>query len=164
MVGWWTTLIGDLYEQVTIWEYDDMAAFEKAVASLGGNEQFAAFAKLRDPLLAGEESRFLRLAAGALPPRLPEPAATMIHERHRVRLDRVAGYLDFMNASGTSTLRKHGFHPIGPLVVEVGKWSEITYLFPFQSLTEREQLRAAFASPSRCVRPLAPSSPSSSTK
>src|SRR5262249_26046067 len=27
MVGWWTTLIGNLYEHVTIWEYDDMAAF-----------------------------------------------------------------------------------------------------------------------------------------
>ena len=30
MVGWWNTLIGDLYEHVTIWEYDDMAAFQKA--------------------------------------------------------------------------------------------------------------------------------------
>ncbi len=145
MVGWWTTLIGDLYEQVTIWEYDDMSAFEKAVASLGGNEQFAAFAKARDRLLVGEESQFFRLAAGGLPPRLPEAAATMIHERHRVRLERTAAYLDFMNTSGTSMLRKHGFRPIGPLIVEVGKWSEVTYLFPFQSLTEREQRRAAFA-------------------
>ena len=34
MVGWWKTLIGDLYEHVTIWEYDDMAAFEKAVEFL----------------------------------------------------------------------------------------------------------------------------------
>lgn len=145
MVGWWTTLVGDLYEQVTIWEYDSMAAFEKAGASLGQNERFAAFVKLRDPLLAGEESRFLRLAEGALPPRLLEPAATMVHERHRVPLERAAGYLSYMNTSGASMLRKHGFHAIGPLVVEVGKWSEITYLFPFQSLTEREQLRAAFA-------------------
>ncbi len=144
MVGWWTTLVGDLYEQVTIWEYENMAAFEKAVASLGGNDRFAAFAKLRDPLLAGEESRFLRLADGALPPNLPELAATMVHERHRVPLERAAGYLDFMKTSGLSTLGKHGFRPIGPLVVEVGKWSEITYLFPFQSLAQREQLRAAF--------------------
>src|SRR6266576_5297797 len=30
MVGWWKTLVGNLYEHVTIWEYDDMAAFEKA--------------------------------------------------------------------------------------------------------------------------------------
>src|SRR5688500_5807130 len=35
MVGWWNTLIGNLYEHVTIWEYDDMAAFEKAVQFLG---------------------------------------------------------------------------------------------------------------------------------
>ena len=144
MVGWWTTLIGDLYEQVTIWEYDSMAAFEKAVASLGGNKRFTAFAKLRDPLLAGEESRFLKLADGAIPPRLPEPGATMVHERHRVPLERAAAYLDFMNTTGANTLRKHGFHPIGPLVVEVGKWSEITYLFPFENLSQREQLRTAF--------------------
>ncbi len=144
MVGWWTTLIGDVYEQVTIWEYDNMAAFEKAVASLGGNERFAAFAKLRDPLLAGEKSRFLRLADGAVPPRLPERAATMVHERHRVPLERMADYLNFMKTSGANTLRKHGFHPIGPLVVEVGRWSEITYLFPFENLTQREELRAAF--------------------
>src|SRR6516164_7328361 len=36
MVGWWKTLVGNLYEHVTIWEYDDMAAFEKAVGFLGG--------------------------------------------------------------------------------------------------------------------------------
>ncbi|HEX3727764.1 MAG TPA: ThuA domain-containing protein [Pirellulales bacterium] len=145
MVGWWNTQIGDLYEQVTIWEYDSLAAFETAVASLGQNEQFAAFAKLRDPLLTGEQSRFLRLADGAVPPRLPEPAATMVHERHRVPLERAARYLDFMKSSGSNTLRKHGFRPIGPLVVDVGAWSEITYLFPFESLAQREALRTTFA-------------------
>src|SRR5947207_3339185 len=144
MVGWWIMPNGNCYEQETIWESDNMAAFEKSGASLGQNERFAAFAKLRDPLLAGEESRFLRLADGAISPRLPEPAAAMVYERHRVPLGRTAGYLDFMTRSGASTLGKHGFRPIGPLVVEVGAWSEITYLFPFQSLTEREQLRAAF--------------------
>jgi hypothetical protein len=49
--GLWTTLIGNLYEHVTIWEYDDMAAFQKAVEYLGGNEQFKAFVALRDPRL-----------------------------------------------------------------------------------------------------------------
>ena len=44
------------------------------------------------------------------------------------------------------TLKKHGFRPVGPLVVEVGKWSEVTYLFLFKSLEEREQLRFAFQS------------------
>ena len=67
MVGWWTTLIGDLYEQVTIWEYDGMPAFEKAVQFLGKEERFSSFVKLRDPLLSGEESRFLGLAFPGLP-------------------------------------------------------------------------------------------------
>ena len=62
MVGWWKTLVGDLYEHVTIWEYDDMAAFEKAIGFLSKNADFAKFVTARDPLLAGEESRFLRLA------------------------------------------------------------------------------------------------------
>ena len=30
LIGWWHTLIGDLYEHVTLWEYDDMAAYEHA--------------------------------------------------------------------------------------------------------------------------------------
>ena len=59
MVGWWNTLIGDLYEHVTIWEYDDMAAFERAIGFLSKNPAFARFVAARDPLLAGEESRFL---------------------------------------------------------------------------------------------------------
>src|SRR5262245_8729296 len=38
MVGWWKTLVGNLYEHVTIWEFDDMAAFEKAIGFLGGEK------------------------------------------------------------------------------------------------------------------------------
>ena len=34
MVGWWSTLVGDLYEHVTIWEYEDTAAFERAIGFL----------------------------------------------------------------------------------------------------------------------------------
>jgi hypothetical protein len=34
MVGWWESLVGDLYEHVTIWEYDDFAAFERRAASV----------------------------------------------------------------------------------------------------------------------------------
>ena len=64
MLGWWKTLVGDLYEHVTIWEYDDMAAFERAGQFLSRNPAFARFVVSRDPLLAGEESRFLRLAPG----------------------------------------------------------------------------------------------------
>ncbi len=40
MVGWWKTMIGDLYEHVTIWEYDDMAAFERAGRFLSRNAVF----------------------------------------------------------------------------------------------------------------------------
>src|ERR1051326_8414152 len=58
MVGWWKTMVGDIYEHVTIWEYDDMAAFERAGQFLSKNSAFARFVALRDPLLAGEESRF----------------------------------------------------------------------------------------------------------
>ena len=43
MVGWWTTLVGDLYRRITIWEYDDMAAFERAVQKLGKDKRFAEF-------------------------------------------------------------------------------------------------------------------------
>src|SRR5262249_30117520 len=78
MVGWWKTLIGDLYEHVTIWEYDNMAAFERAIGHLSKSTPFAKFVEARDPLLAGEENRFLRLAPGAERPRLPEPAPFVI--------------------------------------------------------------------------------------
>jgi type 1 glutamine amidotransferase len=144
MVGWWNTLVGDLYEHVTIWEYDNMATFERAVALLDRNESFAEFAKQRDPLLSGEKSRFLKLADGAEQPRLPETHAAVIHEFHHVPFVHLDGYLTFMQQEGLSTLKKHGFRPVGPFVAEVGKWGDVTYLFRFESLAERERLRAAF--------------------
>ena len=146
MVGWWKTLIGDLYEHVTIWEYDNMAGFEKAVGFLGTNADFAKFVAARDPLLSGEESRFLRLAAGATRPTLPEPAPFVVHEIHRVPLAKREAYLAFMNSEGLGLLKAHGFRPAGPLIAEVGRWSEITYLFSYASLAEREQRIARFAS------------------
>jgi len=145
MVGWWNTLVGDLYEHVTIWEYDDMAAFEKAIGFLGGNERFARFVAQRDPLLSGEESRFLRLHPAARRPRLPEPAKFVIHEIHRVPLAQRGSYLDFMTTEGIPMLEGHGFRPTGPWLVDVGRWTEITYLFRFESLAERERLIAAFS-------------------
>ena len=144
MVGWWNTLIGNVYEHVTIWEHGSMADFEKAVKWLGRSDKFAEFVKLRDPLLDGEDSRFLRLADGGEVPALPETAALVIHELHHVPFTKMGDYLRFMRYSGLATLKKHGFRPVGPLVVEVGKWSEVTYLFLFKSLEEREQLRFAF--------------------
>ncbi len=146
MVGWWKTLIGDLYEHVTIWEYDDMAGFEKAVQFLGKNPEFAKFVAARDPLLTGEESRFLRLAARAERPLLPEPAPFVVHEIHRVPLARRDAYLAFIDKTGRDLLKTHGFRPVGPWIVEMGRWSEVTYLFPFQGLAEREGRIARFAS------------------
>jgi type 1 glutamine amidotransferase len=145
MVGWWTTLVGDLYEQVTLWEYDDMAAFQKAVGHLGKSEPFKQFVALRDPLLAGEQSRFLKLAPFAVKPALSETALFVIHEIHRVPLRRQGEYLRFMEKQGLGLLKKHGFRPVGPWLVNVGKWTEVTYLFRFQSLAERERLMAEFA-------------------
>ncbi len=145
MVGWWKTLIGDLYEHVTIWEYDNLAAFQQAIEYLGPNQKFAEFVTQRDPLLAGEESRFLRLAPGAIAPQLNEQAAFVIHEIHRVRLADLGPYLDYMQTKALPMLQRHGFSPVGPLVVEVGDWNEVTYLFRFSSLAERERLISAFS-------------------
>lgn len=145
MVGWWTTLIGDLYEHVTIWEYDGLPAFEKAVQFLGKDERFAKFTALRDPLLDGEESRFLKLADFAEKPSLPDAAKLVIHEIHRVPADRMREYLQLM-VDMLPLLKKHGFRPVGPLQTAVGKWSEVTYLFGFESLAERDRLLAELLS------------------
>jgi type 1 glutamine amidotransferase len=145
MVGWWKTLIGDLYEHVTIWEYDNMAAFEKAVQFLGKSADFARFVAARDPRLTGEENRFLRLAPGAARPTLPEPAPFVVHEIHRVPLAHRDAYLEFIHKQGLDLLKAHGFRPIGPLIVEMGRWSEVTYLFPYESLAEREGKVEKFA-------------------
>jgi len=145
MVGWWKTLIGDLYEHVTIWEYDDMAAFERAIQFLSKNPAFDRFVAARDPLLAGEQNRFLRLAAGAGRPPLPDPAPFVVHEIHRVPLSRRDAYLTFMTRQGLDLLKAHGFRPVGPWVADVGHWSEVTYLFRFDSLAERERLMARFS-------------------
>jgi hypothetical protein len=145
MVGWWTTLVGDLYEQITIWEYDDMTTFEQAVQKLGKDKAFAEFVARRDPLLAGEQSRFLRLADFAVDPALPEPAKVVIHEVHRVPLGRRDAYLKFMQTEGLNLLKRHGVQPVGPWIVSVGNWTEVSYLFRFDSLQERERLLAAFS-------------------
>lgn len=143
MVGWWTTLIGDLYEHVTIWEYNGMPAFEKAVQFLGTDERFAKFASLRDPLLGGEESRFLRLVSSAEKPTLPQPGKLVIHETHRVPLAQMAAYMKLLTEA-IPVLKKHEFRLVGPWGAEVGKWSEVTLLFCFESLSERDRLNSAY--------------------
>jgi type 1 glutamine amidotransferase len=144
MIGWWNTLVGNLYEQVTIWEYDDLAAYQNAVDRLGKSDRFARFVSLRDPLLAAEQSRFLQLAAFAEQPRLPETAPSVIHETHRVPLRHREAYLRFMKEEGLPLLKKRGFRPVGPWSVAIGKWTEITYLFLFESLAQYDRLLAAF--------------------
>ena len=155
MVGWWKTLIGDLYEHVTIWEYDDMAAFERAGQFLSKNAAFAQFVAARDPLLAGEESRSCgwprRCASCSCPsrPRLSFTRSTACRWR-RGGLPRVHD-----RSRDSSCSRAHGFRPVGPWVVDVGRWSEITYLFRFESLAERERLIAEFSATAdaRTLRP-----------
>jgi type 1 glutamine amidotransferase len=145
MVGWWNTQVGNLYEQVTLWEYDGMAGFARAVQILSKDEEFAKFVALRDPLLTGEDNRFLRLAPFAEKPELADPAPLVVHEIHRVPLKGQAAYLKFMQREGLPLLKKHGFRPAGPWLVEVGKWSEITYLFRFDSLADRQRRIARFS-------------------
>lgn len=145
MVSWWTTVAGDLYEHVTIWEYDGLDAYQRFLKNLGNDERFGRFAAQRDPLLAGEQSRFLQLAAGAEPPRLPETARFVIHERHRVPLAKREEYLAFFTGEGLAMLKRHGFRPVGPWTVAVGIWSEVTWLFTFDSLAERDRLIANFS-------------------
>lgn len=145
MVGWWKTLVGDLYEHVTIWEYDDMAAYDRAVSQLSRSEPFAKFVLARDPLLAGEESRFLRLGAGGKAPALPINAPLVVHETHRVNLERLDAYLTYMRTHGVPLLEKSGFHPSGPFLADVGRRSEVTYLHQFESLAARDQSVAALA-------------------
>jgi type 1 glutamine amidotransferase len=145
IVGWWKTLVGNLYEQVTIWEYDDMAAFEKAIGFLGGEKKFADFVARRDPLLAGEENRFLKLASGAKAPPLPDSAKFVIHEIHRVPLAKQPAYLKWLTTEGMPLLEKYGFQPVGPWMTTIGNWSEVTFLFRFESLAGRDKLIARFS-------------------
>ena len=117
---------------------------KKAVGFLGSEKKFADFVAKRDPLLSGEENRFLQLADGAVAPALPEPAKFVIHEVHRVPLSQQAAYLEWLKAEGLPALKQHEFRPAGPWMTAIGKWSEVTLLFRFESLTERDRLIARF--------------------
>jgi hypothetical protein len=148
MVGWWTTLVGDLYEHVTVWEYDGLAGFEKAVALLGKDERFLKFAAQRDPLLAGEDSRFHRLADFGEKPSLPETARVVVHEVHRVPLERCDAYLAFFKEA-LPDLKKEKLRLAGPFRADLGRWSEFTCLYAYNSLEEREQRLAGWGEGAR---------------
>ncbi len=145
MVGWWTTLVGDLYEHVTIWEYDDLAAFEQSAEKLGKDPRFAQFVSERDPLLNGEQNRFLHLTEFSAAPQLPEQGKVVEHEIHRALFGRREGYLKYMQSEGLPLLKRHGFKVTGPWIVGVGASHEITYLFSYDSLKQRDQLISAFS-------------------
>lgn len=121
-----------------------MVAFEKAIGFLGSEPRFAAFVAKRDPLLAGEENRFLKVSSQGLSPDLHDPARFVIHEIHRVPLLKQAAYLQYLEKTGLPLLKRHGFRPVGPLTTAIGKWSDVTLLFRFETLTEREALIAKF--------------------
>lgn len=141
MVGWWTTLVGELYEHLTIWEYDDFAAFEKAIEHLAQSKEFGEFVAARDPLLIGEANRFMRLAPGAVAPKLPEPAKFVEHVVQRVPLREQQNFLAYMQSEGIALFKKHGFRPSGPWVTDIGDWAEVTWLFAFESLADMERKR-----------------------
>jgi type 1 glutamine amidotransferase len=50
-----------------------------------------------------------------------------------------------MTKQGLSMLKAQGFRPVGPWIAEVGRWSEITYLYSYDSLAERERKIARFS-------------------
>ena len=87
----------------------------------------------------------MRLAPGAAEPSLPDHAPVVVHEIHRVPIARKEAYLDYMTRQGLGILKANGFRPAGPWVVDVGRSSEITYLFRYESLAERERIIARFA-------------------
>ena len=61
-------------------------------------------------------------------------------------LGRRDAYLAYMTKDGLPLLKAQGFRPLGPWIVEVGRWSEITYLYSYEGLAEREQKIAQFFS------------------
>ena len=143
MVGWWKTLIGDLYEHVTIWEYDDMAAFERAIQFLSKNSGVRQVRGGARPALGRRGEPIPAAGRRGERPSLPEPAPFVVHEIHRVPwrrrcLSRVH------DQAGPRRAESKRFRPVGPWIVEVGRWSEVTYLFRYESLAERERMIAKF--------------------
>jgi hypothetical protein len=86
----------------------------------------------------------LKLTEGSAAPSLPDAAKFVIHEVHRVPLKQQGPYLDWLKSDGLKLLEKHGFRPSGPWTTSIGRWSEVTLLFGFESLAERDKLIARF--------------------
>ena len=66
-------------------------------------------------------------------------------------LGRKEAYLKFMQTEGLNLLKRHGVEPVGPWIVSVGNWSEVSYLFRFDSLAEGRATVGGFFRSCRCV-------------
>ena len=134
MVGWWKTLIGDLYEHVTIWEYDDMAAFAKRPSDTPIQKQTVRQVR-RGPRPRSWPVRKTGSSGSSPEPslsKLPEPAPFQSSTEipSHVPLASRAFYLEFMTQQGLKLLKDHGFRPAGPWVVDVGSWTEVSLPVP----------------------------------
>lgn len=145
LMGWWHAYAGGPQEQVTIWEFDDIGAYRTAMSALMKNDRYRQFDALWRPLVDVVHNRLLRLPIEAEPATVPERAPFLIYEQHHVPYPRLNLYLDFMFEDGLEILRRNGFRPTGPFLINVGRWSDVTYVFRYTSPTEREELRAKFA-------------------
>ena len=144
MVGWWKTMIGDLYEQITIWEYDNIDTFEKGVRASADNIQFQLFARKRNTLITGEESQFLQLGPGVPAPDNPIKWPVIIHETHMVKQGHMPAYLDYWQKTGLPGLKEAGFRIVGPFVQHSGHSDQLLILVCFESLAERDKKLGTF--------------------
>lgn len=144
MVGWWKTLIGDLYEQITIWEYDDISTFENGIKASANNKAFQRFARERNTLITGEVSQFLKLGPGAPVPDKPIKLPVIIHETHIVKQGHMPAYLDYWKTTASPGLKEAGFRIVGPFVQHTGHSDQLLILVCFENLAERDRLLGTF--------------------
>lgn len=140
MVGWWKTLIGNLYEMITIWEYKDITTFENGIKTSADNKMFQRFARERNTLITGETSEFLQLPEWATPPDKPIKANVIIHETHKVKMGHMEPYLEYLRKEGLPELAKVGFKIVGPFIQHSGNSDELLILVCFENLAERDTL------------------------
>ena len=144
MVGWWKTLIGDLYQMTTIWEYDSIADWEDGVRAAENNPAFQSFAAKRDKLLDGETSEFLKLPVFASLTGNPISWDVIIHETHIVKQGHMEPYLEYWNKTGLKGLAEAGFRIVGPFVQHSGDSDELLILVCFSNLAGRDKKLGTF--------------------
>ncbi len=144
MVGWWKTLIGDLYQMTTIWEYDSIADFEEGVRAAENDAAFQRFAEKRDKLLDGEKSEFLKKPDFVPLIGKPITYSVIIHETHIVKQGHMDAYLDYWNKIALKGLAEAGFRIVGPFVQHSGDSDELLILVCFNNLAERDAKLGTF--------------------